>query len=819
MAPARAFRGFSRSSFVPTLASTKTGRAGVLRTLDSWWLAAALAALLTISTVALAQPPSGLTATGTTQPNAASPPPAPDLSHARLQGLIDTLQDPTKRDQLIANLRALEAAQAEQQPSAETNLPDDVVTSLLAEITARTNVVRRVSVSIIDSLDQIPLLVNWLQTQASDPALRSLWLHVGLRVATYLGLAILAYVGVAVLLRPACRSLVPEIEIGMFDRVLRSCIRLLLDLVPVLAFAIAVFATIAVVEPSAEARAVVVPLIHAVILAQVAVALARMIFGPKTPRLRLLPVSDASAASGFRWLRRLTSTTIYGCFALEAGRQLGLPWTIHGFLLHLLFFVILVMVMTIIVQSRVPVAAAIASLAEEPHSRVVRRLPWRSLASIWHLLAFFYVLFLYSVWALDVPGGLQLLFGATLGSAVIGVGCWLALRVIDHLFGRDLPLGQEAEAALPGFDSRIKRYLPIMGGVLRILVWLGAIMAMLQVWGFGALSWLLSEAGQNLSSHLLIVAVVVVVTIVIWEVFSLVIERTVTDKDDEGNLRLSNRARTLLNITRSFLLVFLSLIALFLILSELGLNIAPLLAGAGVIGLAIGFGSQRLVQDIITGLFVLLGDTMRVGDVVEVASRTGVVEEMTMRTVVLREYSGKVHTIPYNSIDTVTNYTKDYSYAVFDIGVAYRESVDRVMEVLREIGGEMNRDSYFRRLILEPLEVAGVDKFGDSAVIIKARIKTRPLKQWEVSREFNRRVKNRFDELGIEIPFPHQTIYFGADKEGNAPPAMVRLETPASERTDRIGDAAAAQAAPAEAPREGTTERRPQPVLAPSRSG
>src|SRR6187200_16103 len=146
-------------------------------------------------------------------------------------------------------------------------------------------------------------------------------------------------------------------------------------------------------------------------------------------------------------------------------------------------------------------------------------------------------------------------------------------------------------------------------------------MALLQVWGFGTLSWLLIDAGQNLSGHLLIVGVIVVVTILLWESISLIIERTVTDKDDEGNLRLSNRARTLLDIARSFLLVFLSLIALFLILSELGLDIAPLLAGAGVIGLAIGFGSQKLVQDIITGLFVLLGDTIRVGDVVEVAGR------------------------------------------------------------------------------------------------------------------------------------------------------------------------------------------------------
>jgi small conductance mechanosensitive channel len=226
-----------------------------------------------------------------------------------------------------------------------------------------------------------------------------------------------------------------------------------------------------------------------------------------------------------------------------------------------------------------------------------------------------------------------------------------------------------------------------------------------------------------------------------------------------------------------------------------------------VIGLAIGFGSQKLVQDIITGMFVLLADTIRVGDVVEVAGRSGVVERVTMRTVVLRDYGGNVHTIPYSSIDTVSNSTKEFSYAQFDIGVAYRENVDEVMEVMRHVGQELNRDPYFRRLILEPLEVAGLDRFADSAVVIKARFKTRALKQWEVMREYNRRLKNRFDELGIEIPFPHQTLYFGADKQGEAPPARVLVQTAARSETASPPDTASG--APAE----------PEPAVAQARSG
>ncbi|MCC2662811.1 MAG: mechanosensitive ion channel [Geminicoccaceae bacterium] len=674
----------------------------------------------------------------------------------------------------------------------------------------RTEMVRRVSSSILASLDQIPLLFDWVQAQLRNPIQRSLWLSVGLRVAASIGFAAFAYLGVAIALRPVRRRLAQGVEDTTLDRVFRLLLVFLVDLLPVLSFVLAIFAVALFVSftgirPSTEARAVAQPLIQAVILARLSVALARLIFAPKAPALRLLPIPDAAADHGFRWTRRLTALTIYGYCALEAADALGLPWTIHGFLLHLLFFVVVLMVITMIVRSRAPVAHAIASLAEKPHGRVVRRLPWRGLAGVWHLLAAFYVVLVFAVWALKVPGGFQLLFGATLGSVLIGAGCWLALRLIDQLFGRDRSGEQSAEAPPSAVDRRLDRYLPVVGGVLRALVWLAAAVMLLQVWGFGTLHWLLSDGGQILGGHLIMIGLIVVVTIVVWEIVSLVIERSITEQDEEGNLRLSNRTRTLLNIMRNFLLVFLSLIALFLILSELGLNIAPLLAGAGVIGLAIGFGSQKLVQDIITGMFVLLGDTMRIGDVVQVASRTGVVEEMTMRTVVLREYSGNVHTIPYSAIDTVTNFTKDFSYAVFDVGVAYRENVDQVMEVLREIGAGMNRDPNFRRLILEPLEVAGVDRFADSAVIIRARLKTRPLKQWDVSREFNRRLKNRFDELGIEIPFPHQTVYFGVDKEGRAPPVKVVLE--------------GAPAAPEEptAPVDQTADT--QPMLARSRGG
>ena len=269
---------------------------------------------------------------------------------------------------------------------------------------------------------------------------------------------------------------------------------------------------------------------------------------------------------------------------------------------------------------------------------------------------------------------------------------------------------------------------------------------------------------------------ILIATFLIWEVAGLLIQNYLNGLTVDGvPVQGSARAKTLLTIARKSLLIVLIVLSSLMILSELGLDIAPLLAGAGVLGLAVGFGAQKLVQDVITGVFILIEDQISVGDVINVGDKGGVVEMVSIRTVRLRDFSGTVHTIPYSAISTVSNLTKEFSFYVFQVGVAYRESVDEVMAVLKEIGAEMQEDAEFGPLILEPLEVSGVDAFADSAVMIKARIKTRPIKQWAVGREFNRRMKNRFDELGIEIPFPHTTIYFGEDKQGQAPAGNLRI--------------------------------------------
>lgn len=240
------------------------------------------------------------------------------------------------------------------------------------------------------------------------------------------------------------------------------------------------------------------------------------------------------------------------------------------------------------------------------------------------------------------------------------------------------------------------------------------------------------------------------------------------------------RAETLAHVVQDVARVLIVAVGSLMILSELGLNVAPLLAAAGIGGLAVGFGAQSLVKDMITGFFILLENQIRVGDVVEIAGVSGVVEEVRLRTIRLRDLSGNFHIVPNGSVDKVMNYTYLYSYYLFDVGVAYREDVDEVMAVLKDVGAELQTDPKFNSDILEPLEMLGVDQFADSAVIIKCRIKTQPIQQWRIGREMNRRIKKAFDAKGIEIPFPHRTIYWGEPKGGMPPPLHLArtVETP-----------------------------------------
>ncbi|MFO8024467.1 mechanosensitive ion channel family protein [Thiohalophilus sp.] len=221
------------------------------------------------------------------------------------------------------------------------------------------------------------------------------------------------------------------------------------------------------------------------------------------------------------------------------------------------------------------------------------------------------------------------------------------------------------------------------------------------------------------------------------------------------------RADTLVRLLNQAIRITMWAVVLLIILREVGMDIAPILASAGIVGLAVGFGGQNLVRDVISGFFILLENQVRVGDVAIVNGTGGLVEAVNFRTLILRDLSGVVHVFPNGTITTLSNMTREWSAYVFEIGVAYKENTDRVIDIMKQAGKELHEDETFGPLMIDDVEIFGVDQFGDSAVVIKGRLKTLPIKQWDVGREYRRRVKYAFDREGIEIPFPHRSIYFG----------------------------------------------------------
>ena len=275
--------------------------------------------------------------------------------------------------------------------------------------------------------------------------------------------------------------------------------------------------------------------------------------------------------------------------------------------------------------------------------------------------------------------------------------------------------------------------------------------------------------GKQLTESAFSIMAVLVLALIFWEAVNTGVERYLDRTDAQGNMvERSARIRTLLPLLRKVAITVLAVMVSLIVLSELGINIDPLLAGAGVIGLAVGFGAQTLVKDVITGLFILVEDTIAVGDWVSVGDHEGDVESLSIRTIRLRDVAGTVYTVPFSEVGTVLNYTKDFSNMMVYVGISYRENVDEVMTVIEALGREMAEDQTLGADIIAPLETQGVQKLDESAVVIRAKMKVRAGTQWGMKREFNHRLKNRFDELGIEIPFPQRTITFGEDKEGNA---------------------------------------------------
>jgi small conductance mechanosensitive channel len=342
----------------------------------------------------------------------------------------------------------------------------------------------------------------------------------------------------------------------------------------------------------------------------------------------------------------------------------------------------------------------------------------------------------------------------TVLTAIVLLLVWGLDNAARSLTRRGFTIAEEIRIRFPGLQTRVNRYTAAITILLRLFIGVLATATILEAWGVEIFAWVASPLGQRIASAAVSIGLIIALALVTWELVSSLIERQLMSKG-----RVSTRALTLLPLARTALRLVLVVLVTMVVLAEIGMNITPLLAGAGVIGLAVGFGAQKLVQDVITGWFILMEDTISVGDVVDLeGNHSGVVERINIRTIQLRDAEGAVHTMPFSSVTTIKNMTRDFSYYLFNISVAYREDPDQVIAILQSVDEEMRKDPDFSSSILGPLEVDGLDRFGVSEIIIRARTKTRPIQQWRVGREFNRRIKKAFEAEGINIPIPRAVV-------------------------------------------------------------
>ena len=274
--------------------------------------------------------------------------------------------------------------------------------------------------------------------------------------------------------------------------------------------------------------------------------------------------------------------------------------------------------------------------------------------------------------------------------------------------------------------------------------------------------WLVTDLISILILIILLIIVLRVSSALVNKLKGILMKR-MAYKDEEPNLEVEKRLNTLMGVLRKTISIVIWSIFIMIFLAKININIVPILSAAGIVGLAVGFGAQELVRDFITGFFILLEDGIRTGDVVTLNGTSGTVEKIELRTITLRDSSGVVHIFQNGKINTISNMTKGWSAVVFNIGVAYKENLTNVMQVMQAVGDEMYAEEDYKAKMLNTIEISGLNNFGDSSLDIRARIRTKPGQQWGVGREYRKRLKEAFDKHNIEIPFPHQTIYWGED--------------------------------------------------------
>lgn len=737
--------------------------------------------------------------------------PASDAAADETEALIDALKDPAQREKLLRQLEILRAAQSLDRTTSEPATPDaksvdSTIAEALSELTgvgtagpaaeaqeavtpdgsgALVTLEEMVS-EIRDNLEEswrwlggLKDEIGQLDRTVDSPKFRAFWASLSWELLIILAAASLVGGLSHFLLRRPTQRLLGHAR-SVTRLVWRNALGVVLKLLPAALFGLTGYILVIAFDLGPTSSLVAMALINAQTAVLLIMAVGSLDFAAAHGRIMPDWFTDDAASFLRASILHLAITLSYGVMMIEFAGAMGVDSALIRLLVHIVGFVTVVIALYTIYRLRRilalheqlqeaqeidALAAGVDNAAAALATRSIAKAE-NSLRRNWASFATLGVLGFYLLWMVaPVEVLLFCLRGAAL-TILVTVFLRALLRMIRRAFKRYMAEEGKQTWWSTGPWRRLQLYADIFRrAILGILSVLAGIL-ILQIWGVDFVAWLVSPVGQRIAGGVMTIVLLIIGGIVLSELFSIAVESHLQKRSaDYADLSRRSRARTLLPLLRNVVRVALGTIITLLVLGEMGIEIGPLLAAAGVVGLAVGFGAQTLVKDIITGIFILVEDTIAVGDVVDLDGNSGVVESMTIRTVRLRDQAGTVHTVPFSAITKVMNMTRDFSYAVFEINIAYDQNIQQVIEVVQGVAAELRKDPKFARDILEPIEILGLDRFADSAVVIKARLKTKPIRQWDVGRSFNWRLKDAFDAAGIEIPYPQRTMHIVAPKQ------------------------------------------------------
>ncbi|CAM2168939.1 moderate conductance mechanosensitive channel [Burkholderia cepacia] len=545
----------------------------------------------------------------------------------------------------------------------------------------------------------------------------------------------------------------------LLHRMPRALVSLALRAVPLLVFVgVASLTMSAIGETGTPIESALEALIDIYVICRLVTIVSRLFFQPDARQLRLLHISDAWADFAQRSIARIVIVVGACTAAVEIAASFGLSEAGHVALLKAIALVGHLMVSALILRCRQPVAARIRAAGDD---RASFEMVANALADAWAPVSVFIVMALWFVWALDVHNGYRVLI--TLGGRSIAV--MIGMRMVSIVvFGALARLFQGRDEDRTLVHLHAYRYYPLLRQIVSGAIGIVTVVLLLQIWGvpiFRAFE--TGTIGHRLASALVTIAIAAIVALLVWEAANIAIERRLQRWTREGNLVRAARLRTLLPMLRSLLFVMIALVVVLTGLSQLGVNVGPLLAGASIFGVALGFGSQKLVQDFITGIFLLMENAMQVGDWVTLAGVSGTVEYLSIRTVRLRAGDGSLYTIPFSSVTTVNNTNRGLGNAAVKISIAYGEDIDRAIATLKEIGAALRDDPKYRDGILSDFSYWGIDQVDGAALALAGQMQCTDATRWSVQREFNRRIAETFRERGIRIANPQRSVVAYAD--------------------------------------------------------